>query len=71
MTRKIRIWMLLALLAVGATSLFALPPNEVDWEYYTDASKTVLCGEKILFCNGHVWKWGTATPYYYSWSYPC
>jgi hypothetical protein len=71
MTRKIRIWVLLALLVVGATSLFALPPNEVTWEYYSDSSFSTLCGEKILFCSGYVWKWGCQTSYYYTWSYPC
>jgi hypothetical protein len=70
MTRNIRIWVLLALLAVGATSLFALPPNEVNWEYY-DSTYTNLVGERILFCNGQTWSWGVRTSYYYVWSYPC
>ena len=64
MTRRIRVWMLLALLVLGATSLVALPPNEVITEYYTDASKTELCGEKILWCNGYTYSWGCVTSYW-------
>jgi hypothetical protein len=56
--------MLLALLVVGGTSLLALPPNEVITEYYTDATKTEQCGEKILWCDGHTYSWGCVTPYY-------
>lgn len=70
MNRRIRIWVLLALLAVGGTSLLALPPNEVTWEYY-DSTYTNLVGERILFCSGQWWQWGVRTSYYYTWSYPC
>lgn len=71
MTRRIRVFMLLALLLVGGVSLLALPPNEVNWEYYTDSSFSTLCGERILFCGGYTWSWGCRTSYYYTWSYPC
>jgi hypothetical protein len=71
MTRQFRVWVLLGLLILGGTSLLALPPNEVTWEYYSDNTYTNLVGEKILFCNGHRWSWGVQTAYYYVWSYPC
>ena len=71
MTRQYRVWILLALLAIGGTSLLALPPNEVTWEYYSDGTYTNLVGEKILFCSGYIWRWGVQTSYYYTWSYPC
>ena len=71
MTRQIRVWVLLGLLVLGGTSLLALPPNEVDWEYYSDGSYTNLVGERILFCNGSTWSWGIRTSYYYTTSYPC
>ena len=71
MTRRIRIWVLASLLAIGGTSLLALPPNEVNWEYYSEPAKINLVGEKILFCSGYVWKWGVQTSYYWVWSYPC
>lgn len=70
MTRQTRIWILLALLVVGTTSLLALPPNEVWWEYY-DSSYTNLVGERALFCNGQRWSWGIQTAYYYTYSFPC
>ena len=71
MTRQIRIWVLLGLLVLGATSILALPPNEVNWEYYSDGTYTNLVGERILFCSGQTWQWGVRTAYYYVWSYPC
>ena len=71
MTRQMRIWVLLALVALGTTSLLALPPNEVYWEYYSDYTYTNLVGERILFCSGQTWQWGVRTSYYYTWSYPC
>ena len=71
MTRRIRIWVLLGLLVVGGSSLLALPPNEVTWEYYSDATFTELVGERILFCSGQWWSWGVRTSYYYTWSTPC
>lgn len=70
MTRQTRIWILLALLVVGTTSLLALPPNEVWWEYY-DSTYTNLVGERALFCNGQRWSWGIQTAYYYTYSFPC
>jgi hypothetical protein len=63
MTRRIRIWLLLALVVLGGASLFALPPHEIYWEYYTDASKTELCGEKWNIC-GSVGGYGCRTAYY-------
>lgn len=64
MTRRIRIWVLLGLVVLGGTSLFALPPHEMIWEYYTDASLTTLCGEKILQCGGGYYRWGCQTAFY-------
>jgi len=63
MTRRIRIWMLLGLLVLGATSLVAIPPHEIWWEYYTDNTYTELCGEKWNIC-GHVGGYGCRTAYY-------
>ena len=63
MTRRIRISLLLVLLVVGGTSLFAAPDHEIWWEYYTDSSKTVLCGEKWNIC-GAIGGYGCRTPYY-------
>jgi len=53
----------MALLIVGATSLFAMPQYEIYWEYYTDNTYTELCGEKWNLC-GYVGGYGCRTVYY-------
>ena len=63
MTRRIRVLVLLALLAMGGASLFALPDHEVYIEYYTDATYTVLCGERWVTCSG-IYSSGCRTAYY-------
>ena len=62
MTRRIRIFMLLGLLVLGATSLVAAPDHEIWWEYYTDATYTELCGEKWNIC-GSIGGYGCRTSY--------
>lgn len=56
-------------LAIPATTN-ACPTNEVETYYYTDASKTVQCGYKLLYCCG-VYQEGCVTSYYDRYSYPC
>jgi hypothetical protein len=48
----------------------ACPSNEVETIYYTDATKTVECGYKLLYCCG-VYQQGCVTPYFDRYSYPC
>jgi hypothetical protein len=48
----------------------ACPSNEVETIYYTDATKTVECGYKLIYCCG-VYKQGCVTPYFDRYSYPC
>jgi hypothetical protein len=55
-------------LAPGAN---ACPPNEVETTYYTDASKTVECGYRIISCGCHVYSEGCHTAYSTSDSFPC
>ena len=63
MTRRVRVWILLALLAVGGVSLLATPHHETYWEYYTDSSYSTLCGEKWVLCTGVV-SWGVPSQYH-------
>lgn len=49
----------------------ACPPNEVETTYYTDASKTVECGYRIISCNCHVYSEGCHTTYFTTDSFPC
>ncbi len=45
--------------AVMTPKVHACSPNDVETYYYTDASKTVQCGYKILWCNcGGTSSWG-------------
>jgi hypothetical protein len=67
MTRRIRVFLLLALLILGATSLVAFP-QDVRYEYYTDATYSILCGERIR-CDGFIWTWGCVTRYYVWYDY--
>jgi hypothetical protein len=62
MTRRIRVFLLLALLLVGTTSLFALPDHEIYYEFYSDASYTELVGERFITCFG-IYSWGIQTSY--------
>lgn len=72
MTNRARILVLFALLLVGATSMMAAPDHDIEWTYYTDASKTEECGWKILTCGGGVYSGGCRTAWYdiYHWP-PC
>ena len=48
MTRRIRVFLLLALLLVGGGSLLAMPDHEVFFEYYTDATwRRKACSERV------------------------
>jgi len=49
----------------------ACPPNEVETTYYTDASKTVECGYRIISCSCQVYSEGCRTAFYDTDSYPC
>ena len=52
MAKRIRIFMLMALLVLGTTSIFANPDQEVYNDYYTDASLTTWCGYWYVTCGG-------------------
>lgn len=54
---------------VGTTD--ALPCNEVDRLYYSDATYTNLVGERILLCNGQRWSWGITTSFVQIFTEPC
>jgi hypothetical protein len=69
---------LLAIVTVWGTFTFMLvpeaqacPANDVDITYYTDASKTVECGYKIITCGCQTASSGCRTPYYTAISSPC
>jgi hypothetical protein len=48
----------------------ACPTQEIETIYYTDASKTVECGYKIIYCCG-VYQQGCVTSFFDRYYYPC
>lgn len=50
---------------------YALPVNEVDRIYFSDATYTVEVGERLLLCNGHLYSWGIVTSYKIVYTEPC
>lgn len=56
-------------LAIPATTN-ACPSQEIETIYYTDATKTVECGYKLLYCCGSYHE-GCVTSYYDRYTYPC
>jgi hypothetical protein len=48
----------------------ACPSQEVETYYYTDASKTVQCGYRLVYCCG-IYSEGCVTSFYDRYSYPC
>ncbi len=58
-----------AALLVPATD--ALAASYCERSYYSDATYTVLVGERITTCQGQVYSWGVVTPYRISACEPC
>ena len=48
----------------------ACPTQEVETDYYTDASKTVQCGYRLIYCCGS-YQEGCVTPYFDRYTSPC
>ena len=61
--RRIRIFGLMLLLLLGATSLMALPDREQYVEFYPDDTYETLCGYRWILCFG-IYESGCNTPYY-------
>jgi hypothetical protein len=64
-----------ALLVVVGSGVFAavqaLPANEVEKIYYSDAAKTEEMGGALLSCYGGRHSWGQQTQYYIAYTTPC
>jgi hypothetical protein len=61
-----------ALVAIAATAtVYALPANEVEVIYYSDASMTDEVGYRYTACQGGVYRSGRLTRYAVSFSTPC
>ena len=59
---RIRVLVLVLLLALGATSMFGNPDQEVYVDYFTDNTYTVQCGHFYITCTGNV-RQGCITEY--------
>ncbi|HEX6095477.1 MAG TPA: hypothetical protein VF432_04055 [Thermoanaerobaculia bacterium] len=64
MTYRIRITVMLALLAVGAFGLLAGPPQIIEYTYYTDSSLSTPCGYRVISCSGSNTSSGCRTAWY-------
>lgn len=61
-----------ALVGFFAPTADALPANEIWILYYNDTSHSVQVGERYISCSGHGnYFWGTQTPYYDRFTWPC
>jgi uncharacterized protein (DUF427 family) len=61
--------LLLAVLVVACSLVavpesYACPTTDIEYTYYTDASKTVVCGWKYITCYCSVTSSGCKTSYY-------
>lgn len=59
------------LTAILAESAEARTQQEINYDYYTDASHTTVCGSKVIACNGRTYVNGTITAYYTVMYIPC
>ncbi len=60
-----------AFLGTAATQSFALPANEVETEYFSDATFTREVGYSFLACQGGFYREGKQTRYAVRTSSPC
>ena len=64
LTKTLRVFGILsALLGAAATQSFALPNNEVETEYFSDATFTQEVGYSLLACQGGFYREGKQTRY--------
>jgi len=64
MAQRFRILLLSLVLLLGGYSLVhASPLYETYTAYYTDATYSVLCGERWIYCDDVVVWWGCGGPY--------
>lgn len=70
MSSRTRIFVMFALLLLGATSMIAGGDHDIEFTYYTDSSKNVSCGWRLLTCDGGVYWGGCRTEWYDIYHYP-
>lgn len=62
---RTRLVLLMCLVVLGAAvSLYAGPIRESTTFYFTDATKTVQCGDREIFCSGLIVYDGCHTAWY-------
>ncbi len=64
MNRKFFSTVLLAIVMVASSSVFAGPSFSWSQTYYSDASMTVEIGGKFVSCSGVVYRWGITSLYW-------
>jgi hypothetical protein len=72
LTKTLRMFgIVAALLGTAATQSFALPANEVEKVYFSDATYTNDVGDVFRGCDGSVFRQGTTSSYKVTLSTPC
>jgi hypothetical protein len=72
LTKTIRmLGIIAALVGPAATPSYALPTNELEIVYFSDASYTNEVGYVFRACNGGVYRQGTTSRYRVTSSTPC
>ncbi len=69
--KLLRFLSLLLLSAWLVNHAHALPSNEVTTEFYKEAQRQTLVGERILSCSGGLHTWGKVTRFTLRSSEPC
>ena len=62
--RSIAISAFFGLVALGAVAAYALPNYEVTTTYFSNPSRTIEVGSRILHCDGSVSTEGRTSSYY-------
>ena len=70
-TKTVRLVGMVAALLGVATQSFALPANEVEKLYFSDATYTNDVGDVFRGCDGSVYRQGTTSSYRVTLSTPC
>lgn len=62
---KTLVYPLIAIAAVAGSPAYAGPSKGYHRVYFSDATQSVLVGDRSLSCEGDYSSWGVITPYYY------
>jgi hypothetical protein len=62
---------IIAFIGIAATQSYALPANEIETTYYSDASRQAEVGYSFLGCDGSRYREGRTSRYKFTSTSPC